>query len=288
MRTFPKPLYAFPKPRASVRSAVGHALAESRLVSVGLITSGLAHGLAAVLLSSLWGSASMHVVPPRHGRNSVDLVAAQAVFDQSAASQPPQAIAVETSDAAPRGGDPMQFRPRRLPTSRQAAVSADLGSEPNTLQGGEPTLPPTSSVGRRAPAATERRQRSVVGIEPWVLEPPETVPRPRRATMASHPSVPTVRQQGQEAPTPPQQFYSPLPEWPAEARRAQLGGRVVVRAKVGTDGRVMTASVFRSSGVPSLDEAAVRAVRKWRFEPARRFGLAMEMEIGVPIHFRIE
>ena len=68
----------------------------------------------------------------------------------------------------------------------------------------------------------------------------------------------------------------------------RLGGRVVLRAKVGSDGTVVAVSVHRSSGVKSLDDSAARALRRWRFEPARRFSVAIEMEVAVPIVFRLE
>jgi TonB family protein len=48
------------------------------------------------------------------------------------------------------------------------------------------------------------------------------------------------------------------------------GGLVVVRITIGRDGSVESADIARS--VPGLDEAALRAVRLWRFRPAMRAG----------------
>ena len=277
------------RPR-TLGTAVRGTLGESRLLSTGLITSGLAHGFAAVLLSSMWGSVLVRVVPPRHGRNSVDLIAAQAAFEQSAelSSQSPSILTKDTAASTQRGSDPLRPRPRTLPVTRRAATSANLDGALPTPPGGELTQPSTLPVSIRARTDSEQDSSPRDGVTVPEPEPSETVPNSRRSAIASPPSVPSVRQQGQQAPTPPQRVYSPLPEWPAEARQAQLGGRVVVRTTVGTDGRVRAASIYRSSGVESLDRSAVRAVRNWRFEPGRRFGLAIEMEVGVPINFHVE
>jgi protein TonB len=46
-------------------------------------------------------------------------------------------------------------------------------------------------------------------------------------------------------------------------------GVVQVRVAIRLDGTVAEAAVVRSAGHPDLDRAAVDAVSRWRFEPAR-------------------
>jgi TonB family protein len=55
------------------------------------------------------------------------------------------------------------------------------------------------------------------------------------------------------------------PEHPDVAKRAGLGGVVVIECTVNPDGRVADASALR--GEPPLSEAAIKAVKKWRYEP---------------------
>jgi protein TonB len=71
-----------------------------------------------------------------------------------------------------------------------------------------------------------------------------------------------------ESDAPPQLVVNPPPVYPADALAAGRTGRVVIRANVAPAGHVLAVRVHRSSGVTSLDAAALDAVRGWRFSPA--------------------
>jgi protein TonB len=64
-------------------------------------------------------------------------------------------------------------------------------------------------------------------------------------------------------------------------------GVVMVSVEVGTDGRASDVSINRSSGFAQLDQAAVRAVRRWIFEPARAGGLPVPSRVEVPVRFSL-
>ena len=57
---------------------------------------------------------------------------------------------------------------------------------------------------------------------------------------------------------------------------------------VSAAGAAETVSVARGSGHSMLDRAALEAVRRWRFEPARRAGMAAPGTVSVPIRFRLD
>lgn len=62
------------------------------------------------------------------------------------------------------------------------------------------------------------------------------------------------------------------PEYPRRSRRLHEEGRVLLMVTVGTDGRVQDLRIDQSSGFERLDQAALRAVRSWRWKPFLRNG----------------
>jgi TonB family protein len=73
------------------------------------------------------------------------------------------------------------------------------------------------------------------------------------------------------------------PEYPAEAALAGLEGSVLIDAVVATDGSVRQARVVQ--GARQFVEAAVTAVRQWRYEPVRLNGQPVEVQIRVTVAF---
>ena len=80
---------------------------------------------------------------------------------------------------------------------------------------------------------------------------------------------------------------NPAPEYPARARSRRQQGTVMLQVRVTEQGRPDAVEIFRSSGYESLDEAALDAVRQWKFVPARRGSQLVEASVVVPIQFRI-
>lgn len=79
------------------------------------------------------------------------------------------------------------------------------------------------------------------------------------------------------------------PPYPAASERQEEEGVVVVRVRVGTDGRVLAAELQTSSGHRRLDETAVEhAKRAWRFTPATRDGVAVESWRVIPVRFELK
>lgn len=62
------------------------------------------------------------------------------------------------------------------------------------------------------------------------------------------------------------------PSYPEDARQDGFEGTVGVKIEVQENGRPGEVQLVRSSGRSSMDEAAIRAVRKWRFVPAQEEG----------------
>lgn len=78
------------------------------------------------------------------------------------------------------------------------------------------------------------------------------------------------------------------PQYPLDARRNHEQGTVVLDVLVSTDGRVSDISVSRSSGSSRLDQAALSAVRRWRWTPLMRNGVATMVRGVVTIPFILQ
>ena len=125
--------------------------------------------------------------------------------------------------------------------------------------------------------------------EPTPPPPPQPVVRPPKPKVAPTRPVtsPPPRARPQMIEARPNQRHTPPPRYPESARRAGLEGRVLVRAQVDATGRVQGVSLRRSSGVPALDQAALDAVRRWRFHPRTVDGVTSAATVEVPVNFSL-
>ncbi|WP_157216679.1 energy transducer TonB [Flavisphingomonas formosensis] len=78
------------------------------------------------------------------------------------------------------------------------------------------------------------------------------------------------------------------PRYPIESRRKHEQGTVWLTVLVGLDGRVSDISVARSSGSSRLDEAALAAVKRWRWSPTMRNGAPVMVRGTVDIPFVLQ
>ena len=86
--------------------------------------------------------------------------------------------------------------------------------------------------------------------------------------------------------TPPVRVRAVEPVYPPLARAAQLEGDVVLQVLVGRDGKVGDIAVVVSIH-PLLDEAAINAVRRYEYLPARRNGVPEARTIRIAVSFRM-
>ena len=86
--------------------------------------------------------------------------------------------------------------------------------------------------------------------------------------------------------SPPRAIYQPDPEYSEEARKAKWQGTVVLWVVVGPDGRPRDIRVQRSLGM-GLDEKAVEAVKTWKFEPAKKDGQPVAVQVNIEVNFRL-
>jgi protein TonB len=231
----------------------------SCLLHLGLVTG--------LILGQQWVTRVVALRPPVL---PVQLV----TFD---AAEPPREPA---PPAPPRRERTTPIRRPEPPRPREAAAARIEEPAPNPV-----TPDPVSPSAEVAPAPV-----AVTATLPAISEP-----APAPGPPAPAPSGPALVISKPSATTPdgvtrtarPQGGYQVRPTYPAAPRRLGIQGTTMLRVHVLADGRIGDVLVERSAGHPDLDQAATEAVRRWRFEPARRGDDAVAMWVLLPVEFRL-
>ena len=87
---------------------------------------------------------------------------------------------------------------------------------------------------------------------------------------------------------PPQPLSSIRPVYPEIAQEAGIEGTVVVQVFVDKKGRVQDTLILKGIPNTGLDEAAVTAIKKTRFRPAKQRERAVGVWISIPVNFRLK
>ena len=229
-----------------------------------------------------------------------------AVFSPPSAAQEQQVeveIAEETVEQPPPA-PPVELEAEVVRPTEQPPLEIDVvpTTKPfdrpieTSLSATEPVAapPPTDHPPELEPAKPAKSEARPETPQKPVVEPTRALARKLRPTpdLTSQQSVamPFQRavQTGVQVDQLPRKSPSNVPpHYPADALLAGLEGRVMLRVVVADTGLVEGATVHTTSGVASLDAAAVQAVLRWRFDPARRAGQAVTYEVLVPVRFSI-
>ena len=84
---------------------------------------------------------------------------------------------------------------------------------------------------------------------------------------------------------PAQLLTGKRPVYPPKALRNKIAGTVVVRFEVDEDGKVKKARISR--GIEDLNQAALEAVRAWKFRPAVKAGQKVQVTLEAPVTFEL-
>ena len=83
----------------------------------------------------------------------------------------------------------------------------------------------------------------------------------------------------------PKQLKNVDPEYPAIAKAAKVQGTVILEIVVNKEGSVTSAKALKP--VPLLDEAALAAVKKWKYETSYLDGEAVDVIMVVSVVFSL-
>jgi protein TonB len=83
-------------------------------------------------------------------------------------------------------------------------------------------------------------------------------------------------------------LHNPAPEYPALAMRRNWQGTVLLRVHVLATGKPGEIQIQKSSGRDQLDDAALAAVKRWSFAPAKQGNSPVDGWVSVPIDFKLQ
>lgn len=209
--------------------------------------------------------------------------------------------------------------PEPKPMEISIAMALPMVAEP------EPTPPPPPPPQEIPPAPPEPVVEPVVEVPPPVIKKPEPPRNPKPIKKPKPPKPkPVVQPQPQPVaepvkqdlppappspPAPPAKKVTakpaevgpkrqevnvntayqtnPAPPYPPMSKRLAEEGTVYLRVLINAQGLVEQIEVKTSSGKARLDEAALKAVKRWKFQPAKENGQAITSYATVPIKFSL-
>ncbi|BBH43736.1 energy transducer TonB [Pseudomonas sp. KU43P] len=128
--------------------------------------------------------------------------------------------------------------------------------------------------------------------KPVAKQPPKPQPKPVEAPPPAPVATPAPPAPPAPAPvTPPSAsaayLKNPAPEYPQMAQRRGWEGTVLLRVEVLASGKPGQIQIQKSSGRDALDAAALAAVKRWSFVPAKQGDVAQAGWVSVPIDFKL-
>ncbi|PQM29370.1 energy transducer TonB [Sphingopyxis lindanitolerans] len=164
--------------------------------------------------------------------------------------------------------------------ARLAVVNLSIAPPPPPL----PSPPQETPPQQKAPVFAPLPLVEVPNNQPAMLTSPDPIPAPPVPVPAPPaPPAPPAVVQANDLGT--RMVAGAPPRYPTESRRHREEGTVMLALTLDLDGSVTAISVAHSSGFQRLDEAALRAVRKWRWAPTMRNGQAVKVKGLVEIPF---
>ncbi|WP_191488089.1 energy transducer TonB [Pseudomonas sp. FEN] len=120
------------------------------------------------------------------------------------------------------------------------------------------------------------------------MEPPPASPAPPQPVAAPAPPASPAPKPVTPASASAGYLKNPAPEYPSLAMRRGWEGTVLLRVHVLASGKPGEIQIQKSSGRDQLDDAALAAVKRWSFVPAKQGDVALDGWVSVPIDFKIK
>jgi protein TonB len=220
---------------------------------------------------------------------AVDRPAAPTIVRDRRLLTPPKPIAAPrpvAPPARPEPEPPTPVVPAPPPVATPEPESKPPAPEPVNAAAPTP-LPATTPA---APTGPMSGPPPIAAAEPgpgaFAVSAPVPMSSTTRSSSGRDVTVSAIPADGITQRAIPRGGYQYVPPYPSAARRLGVQGTTVLHVLVASTGQVAQVVVKQSAGHPDLDQAATDAVRRWRFEPARRGTEPVEMWVQLPFEFR--
>ena len=185
---------------------------------------------------------------------------------------------------------PEYVRLAPMPPPPEVAAPQTRGAERTAVA----PSPPTSAPPRIPDEPLEPPRYTAVGPPPVEGLPPgsgdgfgtSVNPAPPSVLMPPVPQKPSGPVRVVDLPVAPKKTIDARPIYPEIARLARREGTVVLEAVLDPTGHVTQLRVIQS--VPMLDQAAMDAVRQWRYTPSTYNGHPVSVLMTITIRFKLQ
>ncbi len=259
----------------------------------------------AAVVAALWG-AVWHNIDEQNATMVIELVSSSAQAEGQAQdarvqlppAQPQPAQRTESGEQDPVSSmDPAALAEPAdtalSPVSQEKESAPDLAMASTSARAApRPVSPRPVSPRPETPKAAPVAVKPTRPTEPAV-RPASVMQSSQADALASRPagSAPAAASAGAPAMTTDKSAWivsSPKPPYPRSAYRARQEGRVTLDIEVLADGKVGRATLHATSGVASLDEAALEAIRSWQYAPGTTGGKLSAQWIRVVVAFELK
>jgi len=195
---------------------------------------------------------------------------------------PPSPEPLELSMASVKA--PSLLQRRRSEQSHSSVQLPPFRTRQRTSPNLKQQQPEMPTVARRSPDVPPNPDARPIEVSP-VRPPSPAKVQPASESSARQQSSNSVAQT--VGTTPARALSNPNPAYPPEAVQQRLEGRVILSVTIAASGAVTKVKVAESCRHKVLDQAALDAVRRWRFSPATRNGKPVVWTARLPIRFRL-
>lgn len=117
---------------------------------------------------------------------------------------------------------------------------------------------------------------------------PEPEPVPAEEPVAEEKPVEPMPESVVPPSTDAYELKNPAPAYPAMSKKLKEEGIVLLKILVTKDGRVTEIEIKNSSGFKRLDDAAIKAIKRWKFNPATKAGEAIDYWHEIDFDFSVK